>query len=293
MSIHKLCCIGYITNDTIVTPVNTTSLPGGTAWYFAKAIKQLSTDDFLLVTAVEEEQQPVIEELRGEGIDVITVPTRRSACFVNIYDGNLNSRKQRVTAQPDPFTIESLQTIDADIIHLGSLLRDDFSADAIKLLSSKATLSVDVQGFLRKVSDEQVQHIDWEEKRELLPYIHTLKANETEMEVLTGTSDPYEAALILKDLGVKEVILTLGDKGSLIYHRGQYHDIPAYPTLSLVDVTGCGDTYMAGYLLQRSLGKDEDEAGRFAAAMCTVKLQDYGPFNSTEKVVRRIMSSSY
>ena len=34
---HKLCCIGYITRDKIVTPDNTVYMPGGTAFYFAKS----------------------------------------------------------------------------------------------------------------------------------------------------------------------------------------------------------------------------------------------------------------
>ena len=51
MSSHNLCCIGYITQDKVVTPQNTIYMPGGTSFYFAHAIKHLNTDDFLLVTA--------------------------------------------------------------------------------------------------------------------------------------------------------------------------------------------------------------------------------------------------
>ena len=54
--------------------------------------------------------------------------------------------------------------------------------------------------------------VDWPEKREALKHIHILKANETEMEVLTGCKEPHEAALLIADWGVKEVLLTLGDK---------------------------------------------------------------------------------
>ena len=90
--------------------------------------------------------------------------------------------------------------------------------------------------------------VDWPEKREALKHIHILKANETEMEVLTGCKEPHEAALLIADWGVKEVLLTLGDKGSLIYAKGQFHEIPAYSALQIVDATGCGDTYMVGYL---------------------------------------------
>ena len=100
--------------------------------------------------------------------------------------------------------------------------------EVIKFLSGKGLLSVDVQGFLRKVENEKVLAVDWPEKKEALKYIHILKANEAEMEVLTGCSEPHEAALLIADWGVKEVLLTLGDKGSLIYAQGEFHEIPAY-----------------------------------------------------------------
>jgi len=290
MATHKLCCIGYITKDKIVTPAGTTFMPGGTSFYFAKAIKQLNPNDFLLVTAVEPEEMHVVDDIRAEGVQVVTVPTRQSVCFENIYGDNPNERTQRVSAQADPFKGSDLDDIDAEVIHLGTLLHDDFSLDVIKRLSEHAIVSADVQGFLRKVEGQQVHPTDWEEKLEALPYIHILKANEQEMEVLTGCSDPHEAALLLADWGVKEVLLTLGDRGSLIYSKGQFYEIPAYPTLHIVDPTGCGDTYMTGYLYMRGRGAGYDEAGRFAAAMCTIKLQGHGPFGGTEQAIRNIMT---
>lgn len=288
---HKLCCIGYITRDKIVTPDNTVYMPGGTAFYFAKAVSRLQADDFLLVSALAEEDKAAAEEIIREGIEVKLVPTIHSHSFENIYGNNPNERRQRVTAQADPFRIEDLKEVQAEIIHLGTLLADDFSLEVIKHLASRSTLAADVQGFLRKVENEKVFPVDWAEKREALKYIHTLKANESEMEVLTGCSEPHEAALLIADWGVKTVLLTLGDKGSLIYSNGQFYDIPAYPTLQVVDATGCGDTYMAGYLYKRSQGASYQEAGCFAAAMCTIKLQSHGPFSGTEEAVNAIISS--
>ena len=49
----------------------------------------------------------------------------------------------------------------------------------------------------------------------------------------------------------------------------------------VVDATGCGDTYSAGYLYCRAKGMDYAESGRFAAAMCTLKLEHTGPFDKT------------
>lgn len=287
---HQLCCIGYITRDKIVTPGNTVYMPGGTAFYFAKAISRLQAEDFLLVTALAEEDRAAADDITNEGIEVKLVPTAHSHSFENIYGDNPNDRRQRVTAQADPFCIEDLKDVQADIIHLGTLLADDFSLEVIKHLAGKSTLAADVQGFLRKVENEKVYPVDWAEKKEALKYIHTLKANESEMEVLTGCSEPHEAALLIADWGVKTVLLTLGDKGSLIYSGGQFYDIPAYPTLQVVDATGCGDTYMAGYLYKRSQGASYEEAGCFAAAMCTIKLQSHGPFNGTEEAINAILS---
>ena len=136
-----------------------------------------------------------------------------------------------------------------------------------------------------EVRGENVFAVDWPEKEEALKYIHILKANEHETEVLTGCKNPREAALKLANWGVKEVLLTLGSMGSVIYADGEFHEIPAYPPTEIVDATGCGDTYMAGYLYMRNKGASYKEAGCFAAAMCTIKLEASGPFGGTEKDV--------
>ena len=289
MNTHELCCVGHITLDKVVTPKNTVHMPGGTSFYFSHAIKHFDDIDYTLVTALAESEMKTVEELRAEGIDVAVMPSKHTVYFENIYGENQNERTQRVTAKADPFTVEGLKDTDARIIHLGSLLADDFSLEVIKFLSGKGLLSVDVQGFLRKVDNEKVLAVDWPEKKEALKYIHILKANEAEMEVLTGCSEPHEAALLIADWGVKEVLLTLGDKGSLIYAQGEFHEIPAYPALQITDATGCGDTYMVGYLYMRNKGASHREAGCFAAAMCTIKLQSHGPFCGTEEAINNVI----
>ena len=260
-------------------------MPGGTSFYFAHGMSNLDTSDFLLVTALAASEMDAVEEIRRKGIDVKVLPSAHSVYFENTYGENQNNRTQRVLAKADPFTVEGLQDVDARIYHLGSLLADDFSLDVIKYLSTKGMLSVDAQGYLREVRGEKVFAVDWPEKKEALKYIHILKANEHETEVLTGCKDPREAALKLANWGVKEVLLTLGSMGSVIYADGKFHEIPAYPPTEIVDATGCGDTYMAGYLYMRNKGASYKEAGCFAAAMCTIKLEASGPFGGTEKDV--------
>ncbi|MDE7408105.1 MAG: ribokinase, partial [Muribaculaceae bacterium] len=64
------------------------------------------------------------------------------------------------------------------------------------------------------------------------------------------------------------------------------------PTPDVVDATGCGDTYMTGYLYMRNKGASYLESGQFAAAMCTIKLGASGPFRGTEADVRAIMDAN-
>lgn len=284
-----ICCIGHITLDKIVTPRMTVHSPGGTAFYFAHAMSSLHADNFLLVTSLAESEMKAVDDIRALGIDVTVLPSRKSVYFENRYGENQNHRTQRVLAKADPFTPEGVAGIKARYYHLGSLLADDFSLDIIKALSEKGIVSVDAQGYLREVRGDKVYPVDWSDKLEALRYIDILKVNEHEAAVLTGATDPRRGAEILAGWGVKEVVLTLGSMGSVILAEGHAYEIPAFTPTDIVDATGCGDTYMAGYLYMRNKGAGYEEAGRFAAAMCTIKLQATGPFRSSAEKVRQLI----
>ena len=288
---YDLCCIGHITLDRVITPDFTANMPGGTAYYFAKALRNLDHRGFGLVTSVGPTETAVVEALRADGIEVEMIPSRKSVFFENRYGTDRNHRTQRVLAKADPFTPESLSNVRARYFHLGTLLSDDFPLDVIRRLAERGIVAVDIQGYLRKVVGESVEATDFPYKKEIMPYIHILKANEHEMATLTGSSDPGEAARILADWGCREVVLTLGDKGSLVYEGGTFHRIPAYPAKEIVDATGCGDTYMAGYLMKRSQGASCEEAGKWAAAMCSLKLARKGPFDGSADEVRALIEA--
>ncbi len=286
-----ICCIGHITKDKIVTPHRVVYMAGGTSFYFAYAINQLPNDvSFSLVTSMDPTETEPAEKMRQAGIDVTLNASRNTVFFENIYGENQNERKQRVLAKADPFTIEQLEHVDAKVYHLGSLLSDDFSNEVVEYLAKKGKVSIDVQGYLREVRDEKVYPIDWKDKLKVLKNTYYLKVNEIEMETITGLKDAHEAAKLLHSWGVTEVIITLGSEGSLIYVDDTFYEIPAYAPHEVVDATGCGDTYSAGYLYQRTLGATPTEAGKFAAAMCTIKLEHNGPFNRSIDDIHEIIS---
>ena len=290
---NDICCIGHITLDKIITPKQTVYMPGGTSYYFSHGIYHLKDHaHYKLVTSLASSEYQSVNELRAKGINVEVIPSRYTVYFENKYGENQNNRTQRVLAKADPFTVEKLKHLEARFFHLGSLLSDDFPLEVIKFMSAKGILSVDAQGYLREVRGEKVYPVDWEEKREALKYIDILKVNEHEAAVLTGSSDYDEAVHLLHEWGVKEVLLTLGSEGSLIYAENKLYRIPAYPPQEVVDATGCGDTYMLGYLYMRNKGASYAEAGMFAAALSTIKLEKSGPFCGTEQMASDIIKRS-
>ncbi|MCR4920398.1 MAG: ribokinase [Bacteroidaceae bacterium] len=278
-----ICCIGHITHDRIITPQSDIHMPGGTSFYFTHGISHLLDGKvtYRLITSLAEEDMQAVRDIEALGIPTEVIPSRHTVFFENIYEEDRNHRRQRVLAKADPFTADALSGVEARYIVLGTLLADDFPLEVIRQLSGRGTLVVDAQGYLREVRDQKVYAVDWSEKLEALKYVDILKVNEYEVTVLTGEKDLYEGARRLAEWGVGEVLLTLGSYGSIIYAEGKFHDIPAYKPLKLVDATGCGDTYVMGYVFQRCRGADVSAAAHFAAAVSTLKLEHAGPFCGT------------
>ena len=142
----------------------------------------------------------------------------------------------------------------------------------MKSLKGHGILSVDAQGFLRYVDGEKVYPCAWENKLEAFKYIDILKVNEHEIESLTGYTDLKMAAKQFDAWGVKEVLMTLGSYGSVIFVEGKFYEIPAFKPRK---VKG------AGYV----------EAGKYAAAMCTLKIEHTGPFDRSEDEVFKVMGT--
>jgi sugar/nucleoside kinase (ribokinase family) len=291
MFMYDLCCIGHITHDKIVTPGHTVHMAGGTSFYFSHAVKHLPLH-YHLVTALAPADFVFTESLKVSGIDTTILPSKHTVYFENIYADDSDNRVQNVLYKADPFSVLNLPPVQSTYFHLGPLLAHDIPTALIVDLSTRGIVSLDVQGYLREVINQKVVAIDWKDKQKALPYISVLKASETEAITLTGDTNMETAARRLFDWGVKEVIITSGSKGSLIYDGKDLHVIPAYKPTITKDATGCGDTYMAGYLYQRIKGAAIHYAGSFGAAMATIKIAASGPFNDTEAAIENIITTN-
>jgi ribokinase len=102
----------------------------------------------------------------------------------------------------------------------------------------------------------------------VLQAVDVLTPNQTEANVLTGrnpdaASDPEEVARDLINAGVKQVVMTLGEKGALIVTRSSSQRVAA-PEMRAVDTTGAGDAFNAGLATALANGENLESAVRFA-----------------------------
>ena len=102
----------------------------------------------------------------------------------------------------------------------------------------------------------------------LFRFIDVLTPNETEAKVLAGHSsnaniEPEVIAQALIQRGVKQVAMTLGERGALLVTSSLQKHFPAV-TVRAVDTTGAGDAFNAGLAVALARGSGMEEAVEFA-----------------------------
>lgn len=130
----------------------------------------------------------------------------------------------------------------------------------------------------RKVSFDPAQEIHYVYDRDtfnlFLRKTNHFFANESEIRTalkFTGLRKKEELAEIV-DL----LIVTLGGKGSLIFHEGEKHEIPAIRPDRTEEATGMGDAYRAGFYAAWSRGMDFDECGWAGSATASFAMESRG-----------------
>lgn len=103
-----------------------------------------------------------------------------------------------------------------------------------------------------------------ENLKEALSYIDYLFPNEEEACMLTETDCAQDAAEILRDAGVKNVVIKCGKKGCLVMNERESYVVPAIENACCIDTTGAGDSFVAGFLCALSEGKSLRECAQFA-----------------------------
>jgi sugar/nucleoside kinase (ribokinase family) len=164
----------------------------------------------------------------------------------------------------------------AQIVYLEGYL---FDADAARRAFAKAAALA--RGAGRKLALTLSDGFVVERHREaLLGFIESqvdlLFANEVEATALFQTASFDEAVSALRER-VKLAAVTRSEKGSVILSQGERLTIAAEPVEKVVDTTGAGDQYAAGFMFGLSRGRPLHACGRLASLAAAEVISHYGP----------------
>lgn len=99
-----------------------------------------------------------------------------------------------------------------------------------------------------------------------LPFLDLFMPSENEASKITGKNNPEEMTAFLRSEGVKTAVIKLGAKGSYIDGGEEKFYQPAFDA-NVVDTTGAGDSYVAGFLLKYIKNEPLRECAKFASAV--------------------------
>jgi sugar/nucleoside kinase (ribokinase family) len=102
-----------------------------------------------------------------------------------------------------------------------------------------------------------------------MEHVDYLFPNEEQAVALTGAGDWEDAARALLDRGVRCVVVTRGAEGAAIVTPDGVESVPAIET-DVIDTTGCGDAFVAGFIRGLSLGREPREAGLVGSATASL-----------------------
>ncbi len=159
-------------------------------------------------------------------------------------------------------------------------------AESLEYLAKSATAPL----FVDPVSTKKAQKI-----RGLLPYIHTLKPNRLEAELLSGVpirelSDVEKAADALLADGLQRLFISLGADGVFAADREQRLLLPTIPG-TMVNTTGCGDAFMAAlvWAWMEGLGlRDTAQAAVAAGSIAMESPETINPCLASETLRQRM-----
>jgi sugar/nucleoside kinase (ribokinase family) len=247
---------------------------GGAPFYAAQALRVLGHPARLVTKLAPEDS--------GRGLHALGIPTTvggaATTISFRIENDSAGSRRLELEAPGDPWTIEDAEGWvarelgNADWVHAGALTRGDFPAETLAALARGRRLSFDGQGLVRSSSVGPVEFAA-EYERAVLEHVSVLKLSQEEADTLGIRLDDRS----LRSLGVREVVVTLGGKGCVVYADGHAELVPARP-IDVPDPTGAGDQFMAAYLAYRRGGHAPTSAARLASTLVAQLLARRGDF---------------
>ena len=225
---------------------------GGGPYHGARALQRLRVPARIVARCAATDRDRLLPPLVRLGTPVRYVPGTSTAEFAFSYDGD--ERTMEVNAIGDTWRPGDVPELRSRWIHIAPLSRAEWPAATLKALARRSRVSFDGQGLVRAARTGPLV-LDDDFDRELLRYIWVLKLAEEEAEVLGD----------VRALGIREVVVTHGSRGSTVYCGGVAEHVKAHPLGH--DPTGAGDAFATAYIVGRNAGFRPVGAARRATAV--------------------------
>lgn len=167
----------------------------------------------------------------------------------------------------------------ADFLHLGA---PEFMGgeEAAKILSFARRNDTVTSADLLAGGEQCAAIVEW--VGPALEHLDYLLPNEEQVLGLTGTAEVADGARALLERGVGCVAATCGGEGAVVVDADGEEQVPAF-AVDVVDTTGCGDAFSAGFLRGLSLGRGRRESAVLGCAAAALVAQglgsDFGDFD--------------
>jgi sugar/nucleoside kinase (ribokinase family) len=231
---------------------------GGVPVYAARAVRLLG-QPAVVATKLADEDRP---RLAGLGLPILAESAPRTIEFRIENDGD--GRRLAIDELGEPWSPAEARgwltraLADSDWVHAGALTRADFPAETLAVLARGRVLSLDGHGLVRR-ADLGDLVLEAAYDPDVLRQVSVLKLGHEELDALG--LELTESSLA--SLGVREVVVTLGKTGAVVYADGLAEHVPTIP-LEGVDPTGAGDSWMTAYLSYRRRRHSPISAARLA-----------------------------
>ena len=219
----------------------------------------------------DKEGDLLLESLRPVQTSLIGRGQRSGICLVVLdrhqdrflfVQGNANS-----TLTIGEVNLDGLK--DISWMHLTSFIGDPpFEAQKALLnhLGSSVKVSIDPGEIYARKGLDKI--------RPLIKRCHILFLTEREVRMLTDL-DLFDGAKSLMGIGPSVLVCKKGSRGSHVFTKEGHFEVPAI-RVEVVDNTGAGDVYNAGFLAGLLLGKSLEESGLFATKVASKSVTGYG-----------------
>lgn len=226
---------------------------GGGSYHGARALQRLRVPARIFARCAAVDRDALVPPVIRLGTPVRYVPGEATATFSFSYEGDV--RTMTVDALGDAWAPADVPELPSGRwVHIAPLSRHEFPLETIAALAKRRRVSLDGQGLVR-VPEVGPLRLDDDFDRDVLRHVWVLKLADEEAEVL---GDPAA-------LGVREVVVTHGSRGSTVYCGGHAEFVPAraFPG----DPTGSGDAFATAYVVARNAGFAPVGAARRATAV--------------------------